>query len=58
MDKLEKYKKALEQIASPISFMQAEAKREGKQLDGGIAIRLSNDASYLKRIAIEALKDD
>lgn len=47
-------REALEKIANPINFMQAELK-EGETINGQMAIQLSNDAAYLKSIAITAL---
>ena len=52
---LELCREALDEIANPISYMRKEAEEQGCQLDGGIAIMLGENASYLKGIAIKAL---
>ena len=46
---------ALRKIANPIGYLQSKAKKEGAQLDGLWAVRLANDAGWLKLIACEAL---
>jgi len=48
---------ALENIASPIAYLQAEAKKNGATLDGSKAIELSNDPSFLKQIAEKAMRE-
>lgn len=50
-----KLEKALHHIANPIAVIQAEAKAQGMSVDGGMAVRLSDDPNYLKGIAREAL---
>ena len=55
---VERLTKALEKIAHPIAFMQEEATKEKRKLDGGIAVMLSRDPSYLKSIAEDALRGD
>jgi hypothetical protein len=47
---------ALEEIAEPIRFMQARAKDEGAQLDGRMAVELSEDHNFVKAIARAAIK--
>ncbi|WP_085908323.1 hypothetical protein [Kiloniella majae] len=46
---------ALDAIAHPIKYIQAEARRQGCTINGQGALGLSNDASYLKSIAKQAL---
>lgn len=46
---------ALREIASPIEYMQKRAEQDGAMIDGQMAVRLSNDADYLKSIAAKAL---
>ncbi|MAE82814.1 MAG: hypothetical protein CMB80_08780 [Flammeovirgaceae bacterium] len=50
-----RFRQALERIANPVKYMQAEAEREGNELNGAMAFQLSNDPEYLKRIAELAL---
>jgi hypothetical protein len=57
VDKCQEYREALEKIANPISYLQREAKESGYILNGQKAYELSNDANWLKNIAIEALKE-
>ena len=52
-----RYKKALNQVAFPVDCMLQEAKEQGMMLDGVMAIYLSQDASYLKTIAKDVLKE-
>lgn len=49
-----KYKEALEEIKSPILFMQNRLQK-GESLNGGMAIQLAKDANYLRGIAEKAL---
>lgn len=49
------YKEALEKIAHTVDYLQKEAEREGFRLNGQMAIQLSNDPNYLKKIAIDAI---
>lgn len=51
----ERYREVLEKIANPIAAFRKELK-EGEQLNGEYAIRLSNDANYLKKLASDALE--
>jgi hypothetical protein len=48
---------ALENIASPIAYLQAEAKKNGAVLDGSKAVELSNDPNFLKQIAEKAIRE-
>ncbi len=50
----ERYKAALEEIVSPVAFMQRRAKADGRQLSG-MAHSIANSASYLQGIANAAL---
>ena len=50
----ERYKAALEEIVSPVAFMQRRAKADGRQLSG-MAYSIANSASYLQGIAKAAL---
>jgi len=55
-----KYKacvEALEKIANPLKHLQYEAMQKGEQLNGVMAIQLSNDANWLKSIATTALNN-
>lgn len=54
--KADEYKQALTQIAEPIQFLQQEAEREGKTLDGLEAQRYANSATWLQGIAANSLK--
>lgn len=49
---------ALEKIAYPIKHFQEQAEKEGCKLDGRAAIALSNDANWLKGIAIAAIQQN
>jgi hypothetical protein len=46
---------ALEQIAEPIAALQKYAKKEGRKLDGHMAVQLSTDPHYLRGIASAVL---
>lgn len=48
---------ALKKIASPITYLQQEAKNKGASIDGMAAIALSNDAAWLRQTAESALKN-
>ncbi len=50
------YKRALEEIVSPIKFMQNRL-QEGERLNGEYAIMLAKDANYLQSIAKKALEE-
>jgi hypothetical protein len=52
---VETLRAALTTIADPIDHLRRRAKSEGALLDGGAAVRLANDASWLKEIARAAL---
>jgi hypothetical protein len=47
---------ALRAIADPISYMRSRLKK-GEQLDGMWAVKLSEDAAFLKDIARKALEN-
>ena len=53
---LENAREALEQIADPIGHAQKIAKDGGMSIDGHMAVRLANDAEYLKGIATRGLR--
>jgi hypothetical protein len=46
---------ALRDIANPIRRLRRLADEQGDKLDGGTAVRLSQDCTYLKGMAISAL---
>lgn len=46
---------ALNHIAYPIKHLQITAEKEGKSLNGGIAIMISQDPTYLQGVAQTAL---
>jgi len=46
---------ALEDIANPIGALQRYAEKQGRKLDGHVAVQLSNDPGYLKGMASDAL---
>lgn len=46
---------ALNNIAHPIKHLQISAEKEGKSLNGGMAVMISQDPAYLKSIAESAL---
>jgi hypothetical protein len=46
---------ALEDIANPVAAMQRYADQHGRNLDGHVAVRLSNDPGYLRGLASDAL---
>jgi hypothetical protein len=46
---------ALQEIVSPVWFIQQRAKEQGRQVDGVVANRLAGDPAYLRRIAHHAL---
>ena len=48
-------RKALEQIAYPMTHLKEEADKTGCQVDWQMAIELSNNATYLSNIAKEVL---
>lgn len=52
----QRLKEALNQIAYPIKHAQIEAEKAGAQLDGHMAVMISNDPAYLQGIAQNALK--
>lgn len=51
----ERYKEALERISNPIRYLQQEADITGAKLDGVMAIKLSEDANWLQKLASAAL---
>jgi hypothetical protein len=53
--KCERYEKALKDISNPIAYLQRKAEAEGAGLDGHYAQQLANSASFLQKIADEAL---
>ena len=46
---------ALKNIAYPIDYLRREAKKEGKELDGYMALKLAQDGNWLSDIAADAL---
>lgn len=56
--KCERYEKALNNIAKPISYLQRQAEAECARLDGHYAYQLANSAPYLQGIANEALSGE
>lgn len=46
---------ALENIISPIVYLQKEAVKEGAKLDGLVAVALAKDPYFLQTIAEKAL---
>ena len=56
-DENKRLRSALKAIANPILHMQEEAKRQGMQLDGHMAIAMANDPEYLKKLAEKALNN-
>lgn len=50
------YRMALEEIVDPIKFLRELAEADNCTLDGNYCQMLSNDANYLKSIAIKALE--
>ena len=53
--RIQELSEALREIVDPISRMRAEADRQGDKLNGAMAVRLADDANYLKGIAVKAL---
>lgn len=52
-----KLKEALEQIANPIAYFIQKAKKEGMEINGLAAVKLSENAHYLQEIAKKALEE-
>lgn len=52
---VDELREALNKIAYPVKYLQAEAEKEGNQLNGIYAAQLSNDANWLKEIARQIL---
>jgi len=50
-------RQALQKIANPIGYFQEYAKQEGRQIDGHMAVQISNDAGWLKSEAAKALSN-
>ena len=48
---------ALKAIANPVKHLAEDAERDGFEIDGQIAVQLSNDANFLKQIAQQTLKE-
>lgn len=48
---------SLKAIAYPVKYLAEEARKDGYEIDGQIAIQLSNDANYIKQIAQRTLKE-
>lgn len=48
---------SMKKIANPIPFMQEEAKLDGNRFDGQMAVSISNDPQYLKKLANDALAE-
>jgi len=46
---------ALDEIVDPIQAMQERADKSGDRINGGMAVYLSNDVEYLRKIARAAL---
>jgi hypothetical protein len=46
---------ALQRISNPVSALQNDAKMDGAELNGHMAVQLSNDANMLKQWANSAL---
>lgn len=53
---IERLRKALDKIDNPIKHIQQDAEKDGAQVNGLMALQMSNDVFYLKTIAREALK--
>lgn len=45
----------LRKIANPIGYFQEYAKQQGREIDGHMAVQISNDAGWLKSEAAKAL---
>jgi hypothetical protein len=54
-DEIEHLRAALQKIANPIGYFQDYAKQEGRQIDGHMAVQISNDPGWLKSEAAKAL---
>jgi hypothetical protein len=50
-----KLREALDRIARPIWWMQQDAKRDGCQINGAMAVVLADSGNYLRGIAEKAL---
>ena len=48
----------LKQIADPINHIREQAEKDGCTLDGMMAVRMSEDANYLKQIAVKWLESN
>ena len=55
MTKTERYRRALEDIADPLVELRADAKRKGATLNGEYAVRLLENANWLRDKARKAL---
>lgn len=56
--KVERLERALAAIANPVAALKKWAEGQGRALDGGNAVMLSNDPHYLKQIAARALSQE
>lgn len=45
----------LDRIANPITWIQIDARNDGTEIDGRMAVALASDANYLRDIADRAL---
>ncbi len=48
---------ALERIANPLKYFQDEAKKDGSQLNGPMALQIANNPDWLKQQAEAAIKN-
>lgn len=53
--RIEELEAALQKIQNPVRFLQDQCAKEGKSLDGVMALALSKDPVYLQEIARHAL---
>lgn len=54
----EALKYALRTIAHPIKFLQENADKVGGVLNGSVAMQISNDAGWLRNVALAALEPE
>lgn len=54
-EEVERLRSALDEIAYPIKYMQMRARESGAELNGIMAVQLSESSSHLKGIALKAL---
>jgi hypothetical protein len=50
-ERIEELEKALDEIMYPVKYMQMRAKEQGAELNGYMAVQLSDSPSHLKQIA-------